>query len=306
MNIEMTEYHGVPDCIRLSNGVVELVATTAFGPRILHCGLAGAANLFAVFEEDIAHWKSPATEVEQEWRSYGGHRLWHAPEVKPRTYIPDNVAVSHAWDDGRLVLGPVLEEENGLKKTVAVTLSENDSHVLIDHEISNQGPWEIELSAWCLSVMAPGGELTVPQEEYRAHPDYLAPARPVVVWHFTAMDDPRLEWGSRFIRMRQDDTHPTKVKFGTRNTKGWASYLLGDVLFVKQYPFSEDGVYPDMGCNCEFYTQPGFLEIETLSPVTKLKPGGTVTHRERWTLRRLEPDQRDTPMDEIVASLGVG
>ena len=61
-----------------------------------------------------------------------------------------------------------------------------------------------------------------------------------------------------------------------------------------------------MGCNCEFYTQPGFLEIETLSPVTKLKPGGTVTHRERWTLRRLEPDQRDTPTDEIVASLGVG
>ena len=23
-----------------------------------------------------------------EWHIYGGHRLWHAPEVMPRTYYP--------------------------------------------------------------------------------------------------------------------------------------------------------------------------------------------------------------------------
>jgi hypothetical protein len=299
-------FHDVPDCIRLSNDEAELVVTTAFGPRVLYYGFGGDHNLFAVFDEEIAEWKSGMNDRGQ-WQSYGGHRLWHAPEVMPRTYAPDNTPVSHRVEDGRLILGPVREAANGLDKTIAVSLSHHNSHVEIDHQITNRGPWEVTLSAWCLSVMAPGGELLVPQEEYRPHPDCLTPARPIVIWHFTTMDDPRLEWGTNFIRMKQDDAYPTKLKFGTCNTKGWAAYRLGDLVFLKRYPFIESATYPDMGCNCEFYTQPGFLEIESLSPMTTLKPGETVEHREQWSLHRFPGDvpeeERDIVLERIVGSL---
>jgi hypothetical protein len=39
-----------------------------------------------------------------------------------------------------------------------------------------------------------------------------------------------------------------------------------------------------MGCNQEFYTEAGFLEIESLSPYTELAPGESVTHIEKWAL----------------------
>jgi hypothetical protein len=44
--------------------------------------------------------------------------------------------------------------------------------------------------------------------------------------------------------------------------------------------------YPDFGCSFETFTNADFLEMETLGPMTKLEPGGSVEHLERWTLRR--------------------
>ncbi|MGB9809934.1 MAG: hypothetical protein ACPLSA_07860, partial [Caldanaerobacter sp.] len=42
--------------------------------------------------------------------------------------------------------------------------------------------------------------------------------------------------------------------------------------------------YPDFGVSFETYTNDWMLEIETLSPLTKLKPGETVEHVEEWEL----------------------
>jgi hypothetical protein len=42
--------------------------------------------------------------------------------------------------------------------------------------------------------------------------------------------------------------------------------------------------YPDGGCNSELFTNPEFLELETLGPLVELKPGQTGEHVERWWL----------------------
>lgn len=298
MELELVDFHNIPDSVRLTNGTVEIVATTAFGPRILSYGYNSERNVFAVFDKDIDERiaEGPAGNT---WRSYGGHRLWHAPETNPRTYAPDNVPVGYTSTGQELVLGPVPEPENGLAKTVRIALDDRGTGVTIDHQLTNRGPWAIELAVWGLSVMAPGGTLIVPQEEFRPHPDYLAPARPLVLWHYTSMADPRLTWGNRCIRMRQDDGNSDKLKFGVCNSRGWAAYDFGDVVFVKKYPYRSDATYPDMGCNSEFYTQPGFLEIESLSPVTRVEPAETVTHRERWSLHHLGLSPNDEAITQI-------
>ncbi len=293
LTMDKITFNTIDECIRLRNGTVELVVSTAFGPRVLFYGFEGEQNFFAIFDRDIADRDKPG------WRSYGGHRLWHAPEVVPRTYYPDNSPVPFSWDGEALRLGPVKEDDNGLEKYIVIRLSEDGSGVAMEHSIVNRGEWDIELAAWALSVMAPGGRLVIPQEKYRPHPDYLSPARPLVLWHFTAMNDPRFTWGERYIQMRQDDSRPAKLKFGVCNTKGWAAYSLGEQLFIKEHPWEREAPYADMGCNAEFYTEPGFLEIESLSPLRRLETGKAVTHKEQWSLHRISIDEKESSLDRI-------
>ena len=55
--------------------------------------------------------------------------------------------------------------------------------------------------------------------------------------------------------------------------------------------------YPDFGCNFEVFTNPDFLELETLGPLVELRPGEVVEHVERWWL------SADVPSAENDASI---
>ncbi len=275
---ETVTFAGVRDCVRLSNGEVELTVAVGFGPRVLGYAFAGKRNVFKVFDDQLLDTGGDA------WKSYGGHRLWHAPEIFPRTYYPDNEPVTWVWTDGTLTLRCPTEKGNGIGKEIRIALAERGSGVEITHVLRNEGPWPIKVAAWCLSVMAPGGVAVVPQEPYRSHPECLVPARPLVLWHFTKMNDPRFGWGERYVTLREDSGDPTKQKFGVLNKRGWAAYLFDDVAFVKKTPYVEGAEYADMGCNQEFYTEAGFLEMESLSPYTELACGESLSHAEKWAL----------------------
>ena len=294
--MELVEYGGWPDCIRLSNGEIELVATTVGGPRIIRLGFVGGQNMFVNYPETLGR------SGDLEWHNYGGHRLWHAPEIVPRTYAPDNGPVEFSWD-GRTLTLLNFEEPNGLEKQMRVTLAPTSPRVEVAHRIVNRNPWAIELAPWALSVMAPGGRAIYPQEDYRPHPDYLAPARPLVLWHFTDMSDPRWTWGTRYIQLRQDPTATTKQKAGFLNSKGWAAYVLGGETFVKRYPYEPGATYADLGCNTETYTDPDMLEIESLGPLTRIEPGGHVDHVESWLLARVGCGPTESDIDESILPL---
>src|SRR5437899_4233208 len=103
VKVEKIEYKGWRNCYRVSNGEVELIVTTDVGPRVIRFGFVGGQNLFKEFKAQLGK-----TGGEQ-WRSYGGHRLWHAPEAPTRTYFPDNVPVKYTWDGKTLKLTQPIE-----------------------------------------------------------------------------------------------------------------------------------------------------------------------------------------------------
>ena len=284
--LEKIAYGGWKNCLKLSDDGVELVVTLDVGPRIIRLGVPGGQNLFKEFDNQMG--KTSGTE----WMSFGGHRFWHAPEVFPRTYAPDFEPVEYAWKDNILKLTQVTEPETGFQKEIEISIQNKAVH--LTHRLINRNPWAIELAPWCLSVMAAGGRLIVPQEDFIPHPDVLTPARPLVLWHFTRMNDPRFTWGDRLIQMREDSQIDSKQKFGIRNTKGWAVYELGNDLFIKYVPLIPEVTYPDMGCNFEFFTMPGMLEVESLGPLVKLEPNATTEHVEKWWII----PNANLPMDE--------
>lgn len=294
VTLDIINFNNLSNCLSMTNGEVELVITTGFGPRILYFGAAGRnKNVFKLFQEQL---DKPASDT---WQSYGGHRLWHAPEVFPRTYYPDNETVAWEWDGKALALTPPAEKVNMIGKRITVRMAETGSTVTLDHELENRGVWDVELAAWCLSVMAPGGKAVIPQEVYKPHPDCLVPARPLVLWHFTKMNDPRFAWGERYIALREDSAGVGKQKIGLRNSKGWAAYLLGNTVFIKKTVCVPGAVYPDMGCTQEFYTEAGFLEMESLSPLTRLAPGEKLTHAEKWGLYEISGLEKESDYDRL-------
>jgi len=272
MKVEQTEYSGWKS-LRLSTPELEAIVTLDVGPRVIRLAVPGHKNLFAEFPDHRG------VKQGKEWLSFGGHRLWHAPEVFPRTYEPDFEPVPYQVEGETLKLRPKTEPGTGLRKEMDIRLEGNQARLV--HRLVNETVWDVEVAAWCLSVMAPGGTLYVPQEPFFPHPDVLTPARPLVLWPFTNMADPRFTWGETLIQMRERGG-VTKQKFGLNNSLGWAAYHVEGDLFLKTFPRIAGASYPDLGCNCEFFTMPGFLEVETLGPLVRLAPGEALIHEENW------------------------
>ena len=77
----------------------------------------------------------------EEWNIFGGHRLWHAPEVMPRTYFPDNYPVDYTWDGITLKLVQQIESTTGIVKEIDITLDPDRNHVKILHRLINKKPF---------------------------------------------------------------------------------------------------------------------------------------------------------------------
>lgn len=296
--MEKKAYGGWPNCVWLSNGKVEVVVTTDVGPRIIRYGFVGGQNLLNEYPDLIGKTGG------DEWRIYGGHRLWHAPEAKPRTYSPDNSPVQHEWNGKTLRVTQDTEPSTGIQKQMEITLDPQSSNLTILHRLTNRNPWDVKLAPWALTVMAKSGRAIYPQEPFRAHTDYLLPARPLTLWHYTDMQDPRWTFGTKYIQLRQDPKAKTPQKVGFKNSLGWAAYALKGDVFVKRFHYTDGGEYVDFGCNTETFTNEDMLEIESLGPLETLSAdGGNVEHIEDWYLFKAEIGEKEADIDAKLLPL---
>lgn len=279
--IRSETWQGFDGCVRLSNGVVDVVVSTMFGPRVLHYGFTGGENLFG--------WH-PSLETATPWGPWhvrGGHRLWAAPEALPRSYAPDDDSLTYTVDGDHTVHLHQEADRAGLRKDMSITLDPSGTGVTVRHRLTHEGLWTIEVAPWALTVLRGGGVTILPQEPWRAHGDALTPARAMVLWPYTDMTDPRWTWGARSVLLRSDASRLDPQKVGATNRVGWCAYQHERTIFVKRFGWARGATYPDLGCNCEAYTAGDFVEIESLGPLQRLEPGeSTADHVERWSLLR--------------------
>lgn len=277
--MEKVTYFGHVGCVRLFNGTVEAVVTIDVGPRIIRYGFPGADNILG---------ELPDVSIETAlgpWKPWGGHRLWTAPEANPRSYVPDNAPVEYRAEDRHSIhLTQKLERETGIQKELVVTLDDVGSRVTIQHIITNRNLWPIEVAPWAITTMNSGGVAILPQEPYRSWDEYLLPARPVVLWHYTDLSDPRWTIGPKYIRLSTDEQVARPQKAGIMNKQGWAAYYRRGTLFIKRFAYEEGTAYPDYGSNNEVYTGGATIEVESLSPLRRLEPDESALHVESWEL----------------------
>jgi hypothetical protein len=287
---------GQGQCVRLANGTVDVLVATEIGPRIVRYGFVGGDNLLGWVPE-----ASVATDLGQ-WRPWGGHRLWSAPEHMPRSYSPDNDPVKVEVSGRTVTLTQAVEPKTGIEKVLTVTLAETGTEVTVGHRLVNRNLWDIQVAPWALTIMNTGGTILLPQEPYASHDDALQPVRAMTLWAYTDLSDPRWQIGPKFLRLRTDAARAGSQKVGIANRQGWAAYHRNGHLFVKRYDWRDSATYPDFGVNTEAYTAGAFVELETLGALVSLAPGASATHDERWFLfRGVEQPATDDALATVLA-----
>jgi hypothetical protein len=302
LRVERCAYGGWANNLRLTNGDVELIVTLDVGPRIIRYAPVGGDNLLGELPGELG------TSGETGWRLRGGHRLWAAPEDPHRTYVVDNGAVSHevlgAGDDLTLRVHTRGDATFGLAKSIELALAPQGSDVRLVHRIRNAGTGPAELAVWALTVMAAGGREIIPLPLRGRHRGLagqtaadFAPNLTMSLWSYTDLTDRRWTLGSRYLQLQHVQHAPGPTKMGLAHRRGWAGYLHQGRMFVKRFGYEEGALYPDGGVNFETYSDGQILEIETLSPLVKLAPGGELSHIEAWSLLADVPEP--TTEDEL-------
>lgn len=276
--MEKISYGGWDNCFYLANDRVELILTADVGPRIIHFGLVDGENIFKQFPEQMG------VTTSNEWLSFGGHRLWHAPESQTRTYYPDMEPVLIQETNEGVIVTQKPEPTTGIQKQIQISLAPNDPEVKLKHSLINHNLWAIEAAPWSISVMAPGGMALLPLPPRGPHPKFILPTSAVALWPYTDLSDPCFKFFEKYILISQNTSMDTPQKIGLFASDGWAAYFNHNNCFIKQVPIQFDGVYPDFGVNFEVFTNNQMLELEALGPIESIPPKGKIDLIENWTL----------------------
>ena len=293
--MEIVDYSGHQCCV-LENNIVQLLVTRSVGPRVISFRFKEGDNLFAELPDFVTD--CPGSGV---FHFYGGHRLWHAPEEPSRTYLPDDSPVDISSLDHGLIATQQTEPKTGLQKSIQIQLEADSAQVTLTHRITNHGLQEVTCAPWAITQFKTGGIAIFPQ--IRKDTGVL-PNRTLTLWPYTDMTDSNAHWGSNYILVNANMTSPFKIGFP--NPRGWQAYWLNDTLFVKHAEFQVKADYYDYGSSSESYCNDQFIELETLAPIGRIRPGDTATHVETWNLYKdIDRLQNETDAQALAEKLGL-
>lgn len=246
--------------------------------RIMGLTPAGKANMLA----DISH-LAPIPTPYGDFHFRGGHRLWHAPEAMPRTYIPDPGELSITDLPDGVSLEAKVEPGTGIRKRIEIYLAPDRPFVRLTHTLINDGLWAVELAPWAITQFRLGGTVILPMPVGNADPAGLLHNRQFSLWPYARINDPRLKLNDDFIVFKADALLPP-FKLGYFNLHGWVAYWLDGIFFRKTFDVHNSLPHPDNNCNAEIYCNDLFVELESLAPLTRLSPGAAVSHMETWDI----------------------
>jgi len=277
--MEKKNYHGW-NCYRLENDRYELYVTADMGPRIVHFSFKGEENIFKTFDPDTGEL------IINDWHLCGGHRLWHAPEAIPRSYIPDNDPPKVKEMGEFIRFTAEIEKETGIQKEIDIHMG-NSEEILITHRLRNHNLWDVKTAVWALSVMGEGGRSILPLPPRGRHEDQdIDPCNIVTMWPFTDFSDERWYLGKKNFMLSQTPGKGEGQKIGISVPDGWVACAVNNNLFVKKFTYDSSAEYPDRGCNAAVFTNQAILELETMGPMVNIKPGESIDHTERWQLHK--------------------
>lgn len=272
--IRKTEQWG--DVLWLEHGEIQIGVALEFGIRIVHLSLKGMENLYYVQPNDLSD-----NFTKGDWRVYGGHRLWMAPECL-ESYCPDNNPVHYEIGGNTAFIRQDVDPWLHIEKHINIIFLE-DGSVQLTQIIVNCSDKPITCASWGVNTLDGGGVATINFAGERG----FNPKRVVSLWGLTNLHDPRIQFQSDCVTATHMADVPEYFKIGLYVNPGKVVLQNKGQQLTITFDAEPMDRYMDGGCNFELFLCRKFMELETLGVRTEMGPGENATHCETWYLEKL-------------------
>jgi hypothetical protein len=246
------------EAVRCVAGACEMVVGISAGPRILSLRRGTGPNLLYHDTTDFRV---------GDWRLYGGHRFTVAPEGE-ETYEPDNAPclVETRGQELRVAAPP---GKNGTRRMLVIRGATNGAGFDLRHVLENHGERSWRGALWGITCVPHAGSVVAPLPHPRLR-----------FWPGAEREPWQLAPGHIALT-----PNGVRSKAGWHSDAGWLASLQDDATFVIHCPDAPPhDECVDEGCNLEVFSCADYVELETLSGMLTLAPGGRATHRQHWRL----------------------
>jgi len=315
---------GWTDAYRMSNGHAAVSVVPAAGGRVLEFSLDGQQAL----------WVNPGLQGKlfpvpkrptswNDWRNYGGYKLWPAPESLwpksvgdgPDPFLDGGAASVEVLSQRGLRLTGAPSLDMGLLFVRELEMDPQTGVLTVRQRMRNIGPRPVDWSIWDVTQIPalvkkgpPAGAAFAPRRVF--DPAWVFfPANPHSphrngILPLGAGQDQWKNEGGLIITEYQG----VSGKIGADSPSGWMVGAVGDLAYIKRFPQRRGGAsYPDKGSTVEVYTNDKtlpYIEMEVLGPLVRLEPGEETSYPETWALAKLShPIRRRADVPAAVAEL---
>ena len=291
VTVRQVRYHGWPECLLLSNGLVEAVVVPAIG-RVMRFGL--------VEEKEEVFWQNRKldgqlpTPASKEWFNPGGDKCWPAPQSDwsaqtSREWPPpaafDALPAEAALVEQGVVLTSPVDPDYGIQIIRTILLDPVLPVMRITTEYRKfHGP-EVTVGIWTITQLREPEAILLWLPETSSFPDgYLS---------LLAAEPAELSRRGRLLSLKRNPILFTKIG-SDAGSVAW----VGKRSILRIDANIDSGEYPDGGCVTEVYTNPDplkYVELETMGALLKIGTGGQIRRTTVYTL--LPRREQDTEFD---------
>jgi hypothetical protein len=290
------DYEGWP-ALKLTNGMVTVVAVPAIGGRIIEYRIGGHACLWANPSEKGKTYPRPRTENDRVWRNYGGYGVWPAPGEKWQG-PPDPLGSeldSGQWT-GKIInasgrkaeieLVSPADKVTGLQITRNIKLYGGSSQLRVTERFTNISQGDLEWAMQQVTWLPASGEGNSPyNEKSRLYlPLNTASRHSGGYVHLTVGGADQLKTLSEGVLQLSYLGQSARV--GVDTFDGWVAHVdeSHDFALVQRFETHKLADYPEQGSTVvlESAEQWPCLSVSLLSPARRLKTGESFERVTDW------------------------
>ncbi|MGQ9732226.1 MAG: DUF4380 domain-containing protein [Candidatus Zipacnadales bacterium] len=300
VEVTQVDYHGWQG-LRMSNGLIVLVAVPEIGGRIMEYKLNGHPFLWTNPEEYGRLYEPPKTETDRQWHNFGGYKLWPAPQSEwggppdPIGSLLDGgkwtgeIVTDHGQIGEIRLISPPDPSVTGLQITRTVRLFAGSTRVEVAETLSNVSDHDIRWSAWDVTQV-PGSLSSNSKADQESRIYFpLNPQTKMPGGYVKLLDDSAgdAQWEVlRESNLMRVSYRGALGKIGADSQGGWIAHVdeIHNMAYIKRFDVAKLAEYPDRGSTVEVFTSNthSYMEVEVLSELIGLKPGESYTVTRNW------------------------
>ncbi len=311
---EEFNYHGWK-AIRMSNGLVTLVAVPQIGGRIIEYKL-GDRPLLWVNPNQLGKQYEAADTENRTYRDFGGYKAWPAPLGKWQgPPDPEGSSLDSGRWTSQILTGrgrkvevelksPADKQVTGLQITRNIVMYTGTTNVVITEKFENvsdrEVEWSIQHTSQLLGSLAkdakfsPEAKVYFPLNPESKHKRRFVYLNEGGISQFTPIEDNSL---------LEVSCRGQAGRIGADSMGGWAAYLdsINNYAFVQRFTQRRLQDYPEENSTITVRTNSeySYMELGILSPLERIAPGGTAQSQVQWYATRVAGPVRQ--VSEVAA-----